>query len=94
MFALYEGTSGNPAQAVDCTAYSNQLLSKGWTNTTELPIFADGTRTLANITPMTQNAHPELCALTPELAIISCYAGHGKIENALQDIRVHAGLTE
>ena len=94
VFALYAGTSGAPAQAVDSTSYANQLLTKGWTTTNELPVLADGTRTLATITPMTQNAHPELCALTPELAIISCYHGHGTIESALQDIRDHAAAAE
>ena len=43
---------------------------------------------------MTQNAHPELCAFTPDLEIISCYAGHGKIELAMQDIRDHAASAE
>lgn len=56
------------------------------------PIFADGTGKLAGATPMTQQVHPEMCALTPELEIISCYNGHGGYEQALDDITVHAGL--
>ena len=94
IFALYAGTSGAPATTVDCTAYANQLLTKGWVTTSDLPILADGTHTLATITPMTQATHPELCALTPELSIISCYAGHGKIDYALEDIRAHAAAAE
>jgi hypothetical protein len=41
---------------------------------------------------MTQEVHPEMCALSPDLEIISCYYGHGGYEDALQDIRDHAGL--
>ena len=94
IFALYEGTSGAAAQAVDSAAYANQLLSRGWETLTDLPVLADGTYTLATITPMTQNTHPELCSLTPELAIINCYFGHGSIDDALEDIRTHAAAAE
>ena len=94
IFALYEGTSGAPAQAVDSAAYANQLLTRGWETTTDLPVLADGTRTLATITPMTQNTHPELCSLTPELTIIACYYGHGSIHDAHEDIRLHAAAAE
>ena len=41
---------------------------------------------------MTQEYHPEMCALAPELEVISCYRGHGGYEQALEDIKSHAGL--
>ena len=41
---------------------------------------------------MTQQTHPEMCALTSDLEIIGCAQGHGKIEGMLDDIRAHAGL--
>jgi hypothetical protein len=41
---------------------------------------------------MTQQNNPEMCALTPEMEIIGCAWGHGKIEGMLDDIRAHAGL--
>ena len=41
---------------------------------------------------MTQEVHPEMCAVSPEMRIISCYSGHGGYVNALNDIRAHAGL--
>ena len=94
VFALYEATSGAPPTAVDSAAYANQLLAHGWVETNDLPVLAAGTRSLATITPMTQNAHPELCAVTPELMIISCYNGHGTIHTALEDIRAHAAAAE
>ena len=56
------------------------------------PIFADGTGLLAGATPLTQEYHPEMCAMTPELEFISCYQGHGGYERALDDIKEHAGL--
>ena len=59
---------------------------------TEFPVLADAQSTFASLTPMTQQVHPEMCALTPDLKIISCYSGHGGYEGALQDIRNHAGL--
>ena len=94
IFSLYEATSGAPPTAVDSAAYANQLLAHGWVETNDLPVLADGTYTLATLTPMTQNAHPELCAVTPELMIISCYTGHGTIHTALEDIRAHAAAAE
>lgn len=94
IFALYEGTSGAPAQQIDTLPYANQLLSRGWVTTTDLPVLADGTRTLASITPMTQSTHPELCSLTPELVIINCYYGHGSIHDAHEDILLHAAAAE
>ena len=55
-------------------------------------MFADGEGLIADATPLTETAHPEMCAITPEMEIISCYDGHGGHEAALDDIRAHAGL--
>ena len=86
LFAIYEGTGGNPATAVDAQAFANDL------NITAFPVMADGRFGLASITPMTQNTHPEMCSLAPDLSILGCYSGHGGYEDALDDIREHAGL--
>ena len=60
-------------------------------NDPSFPVLADGERKFPEITPM-GDGHPEICSLTPELQIISCYVGHGGHEQALQDVREHAGL--
>ena len=86
LFALYEGGSGNPAVFEDCESYSETIGSPNF------PVFADGTGKIKGATPMTQNTHPEMCALTPEMEIISCYSGHGGYQGALDDIKAHAGL--
>ena len=86
MFALYEGSSGNPAGVEDVMAYHEVIGSPSF------PIFADGTGKISGATPMTQLSHPEMCAFSPEFEIISCYAGHGGYEEALNDIKAHAGL--
>jgi hypothetical protein len=83
---LYEGASGNAAILQDVIAYHTRIGEPNF------PIFADGSGKLRASTPMTQNAHPEMCAVTPEFEIISCYAGHGGYESALDDIKAHAGL--
>jgi hypothetical protein len=83
---LYEGNSGNPAVKEDCEAYAETIGSPSF------PVFADGSYAITAATPMTNITHPEMCALTPEMEIISCYSGHGSYENALDDIRAHAGL--
>ena len=60
---------------------------------TDFPVLADGSETFKALTPMTQEVHPEMCALTPDMKILSCYSGHGSgVEAALQDIRDHAGI--
>jgi len=41
---------------------------------------------------MTQENNPELCALAPDMTIVDCTWGHGKIEEMLDNIRAHAGL--
>jgi hypothetical protein len=86
LFALYEGGSGNPAVFEDAESYAYRIGSPNF------PVFADGTRQIKGATPMTQLTHPEMCALTPDLEIISCYSGHGGYDGALDDIRTHAGL--
>ncbi|MAA80306.1 MAG: hypothetical protein CL916_13715 [Deltaproteobacteria bacterium] len=86
MFALYEGSGGNPAVAEDVIAYHERIGEPTF------PVLADGSGLLAGSTPMTQEHHPEMCALTPEFEIISCYKGHGGYEQALADIKAHAGL--
>ena len=78
--------NGAPATGDDCESYAEEIGSPSF------PVFADGTRQIANATPLTQNTHPEVCALTPDLEIISCYSGHNKYQVALNDIKVHAGL--
>jgi len=59
---------------------------------TEFPVLADAQTLFASVTPMTQQVHPEMCALAPDMTIISCYSGHGGYEGALNDIRAHAGM--
>ena len=86
LFAIYEGGGGDPATASDCEAYAETIGSPSF------PVFADGTFQIAGVTPMTQNTHPEMCALSPDLEVISCYSGHGGYFNALDDIKSHAGL--
>ena len=86
LFALYEGASGNPATVDDAMSYAETIGSPNF------PVFADGEGKIAETTPMTQFTHPEMCAFTPELEIISCYSGHGGSDDALTDIREHAGL--
>ena len=76
-----------PATAQDVANFANLTVG-----ITKFPVFADGSRNYANATPMTQQRHPEMCAVTPDLEIISCYSGHGGYENALADIKAHAGL--
>ena len=86
LFSIYEGGSGNPATANDCAAYAQTIGNPSF------PVFADGTGVLAGATPMTQKTHPELCALSPELEILSCYSGHMAYLSALDDIKAHAGF--
>ena len=86
MFALYEGASGNPAVVEDVIAYNEVIGSPSF------PIFADGGGKIAEATPMSHVTHPEMCAFSPDFEIISCHAGHGGYEQALNDIKAHAGL--
>jgi len=86
LFALYEGGSGGPATEDDCSAYAEYIDSPNF------PVFADGDETIASATPMSPQSHPQVCALSPDLTIISCYSGHGGYTDALDDIEEHAGL--
>lgn len=83
---MYEGGSGNPATAADCESYAETIGDPTF------PVFADGSRLIVDATPMTQLVHPEMCALTPDMTIISCSSGHGSYKDMLDDIREHAGL--
>ena len=47
---------------------------------------------VSNATPLTNEVYPEMCAIAPNLEIIKCYSGHGGYDEALNDIRIHAGL--
>ena len=47
---------------------------------------------LKNATPMTQETHPEVCALSDELEILDCTTGHGGFEAMMDAIRRDAGL--
>ena len=54
--------------------------------------MADSDFGMAGHTPMTQMVHPEICALAPDMTILSCHSGHGGYLDALDTIRDHAGL--
>ena len=86
LFAIYEGGSGGPATKEDAEGYAIEIGAETF------PVFADNTNQYANVTPMTQKTHPELCAVTPAFEILSCYSGHNSYLTALDDIRAHAGL--
>lgn len=86
MIALYEGGSGAPADKNDAEAYAD-VLGKP-----RFPVFADGDGKIADVTPMDQQTHPQMCSLSPEYEILGCHEGHGAYEDAFDDIRAHAGL--
>ena len=54
--------------------------------------MADEFQNAVAATPMSLETFPEMCALGPDMDIISCYAGHGHQDEALNDIRRHAGI--
>ena len=56
---------------------------------TDFPVLADANGAYASVTPMTQRRHPELCAIAPDMRIISCTAGHKSYERLMEDIRRH-----
>ena len=56
---------------------------------TEFPVLRDGVGAYKRVTPMTQRRHPELCAIGPDMRIISCSAGHKSYKRLLDDIRAH-----
>jgi hypothetical protein len=86
LFALYEGASGNPANANDCDSYAETI------GALDFPVFADNSKQISSTTPITQKTHPQMCGMTPEMVILDCYGGHNAYENALNDIKAHAGL--
>ena len=86
LFALYEGGSGGPATEDDCSAYAEYIDSP------DFPVFADGDESIASATPISPQSHPQVCAIAPDMTIISCYAGHGEYVEALDDIEQHAGI--
>ena len=55
-------------------------------------MFADGALGMVTATPMTQDIHPETCALAPDMTILACNSGHNGYEDMLDEIREHAGL--
>ena len=81
IFILSEGASGNPAMAQDAIAYAERIGSP------DFPVLAGGDGAIVDATPLTQDAHPEVCAVTPELEIIECFVGHGGSDDALDVIR-------
>jgi len=86
IFALYEGASGYPATENDCDSYAETIGNP------DFPVMADGDKLIAAATPMTQDRHPEMCGIAPDMTIITCYYGHGGYDRALDDIKAHAGL--
>ncbi len=86
VFALYENGSHKPPTQQDVQIYAQQV------GITEFPVLADSAGAFANATPMTQNAHPEVCAIAPDMTIISCGAGHKSFTSRLNDIKAYAGL--
>lgn len=86
IFVLSEGASGNPAVAEDAIAYADRIGNPSF------PVLAGGDGAMADATPMTLEAFPEICAFTPELEIIECFTGHGGSDDALDAIRTYAGI--
>ena len=56
------------------------------------PVLADNNYAFGTNTPMTNNVHPEMCAVSPQMRIIGCYSGHGSHFDAMDAVRTHAGL--
>lgn len=86
LFSIYEGASGNSATANDCESYANTI------GAVDFPVFADGNKQITSVTPITQQSHPQMCALSPEFEILKCFTGHGGYQDALNEIKTHAGL--
>ena len=86
IFVLSEGASGNPAVVEDVISYAERIGSPNF------PVLAGGDGAIVDATPFTQDAHPEVCAVTPELEILECFVGHGGAADALDVIRSHAGI--
>jgi hypothetical protein len=86
LFALYAGGTGKPANENDCKAYADEI------GMTKFPVMADGSKTIAGNTPMTEEFHPEMCALTPDMEIIACSYGHKAYKQMFLAITNHAGI--
>jgi hypothetical protein len=86
LFSIYEGASGNSATANDCASYANTIGAE------DFPVFADSTKEITGVTPITQQSHPQMCALSPEFKILKCFTGHGGYLDALDEIRTDAGI--
>ena len=71
IFALYEGSSGNPANSNDCASYADLIGNPSF------PVMADELERTVDVTPITLTAHPEMCALAPDMTIPGCHLGHG-----------------
>jgi hypothetical protein len=85
MFALLGGTNGGEARPEDSEWYASQLGDPPF------PVFVDiGDETLADATPLSGIAYPELCVLSPAMEILACYSGHDRIDMGLDDIQNHA----
>lgn len=84
MFALNAGSTGGPATSAECADYAETI------GAVDFPVMADNDRLIAGATPLNQQTHPEMCALGPDMTILSCYTGHGSYLTALDDIREHA----
>ena len=82
---LSDGMDGLDAEFADLQEYYPLI------NEPSFPTLVDGEAAIPAITPMI-DGNPEVCGLTPELEIIHCYVGHGGNEQALNDIKEHAGL--
>ena len=76
-------TPRQPASKEDVKFYAKRL------KITDFPVLADGVRAYAKVTPMTQRRHPELCAVAPDMRIISCGVGHRAYKRLMKDIRTH-----
>ena len=85
LFVLSQDSNGNTADVEDVVSYHTMM------NEPSFPVLADGARQLAVITPMGEG-QPEMCALSPQMEIIRCYFESGGHEQALLDIRAHAGI--
>ena len=86
VFALYENGSHQPPTPLDAQIYAQQV------GITQFPVLADAFGAFAGATPMTQQTHPEVCAVGPDMRIISCGSGHSSFQARLNDIKAYAGL--
>ncbi|MAA80645.1 MAG: hypothetical protein CL916_15420, partial [Deltaproteobacteria bacterium] len=86
LLVLYENASGYPATPEDGLAYAQSIANP------DFPVFVDGEDMVVGATPLTNNSRPEMCVLSPDLEIVGCYTGYDGHENALNEIKTHAGL--